>query len=106
MRARSHPCADAGAHIPRSPQVRAPIPPAEPVKGVSGPTYVAHDGHVWRRAMGFWSHLDGITADRLLVAFRVDEMNSSDWFHARAGVLADELETAISQARTLHEEAA
>lgn len=78
--------------------IRPPQPPPEPVRGVPGPTYVAHDGHVWRRAMLTWETVDPPIAERLLAGFCADALNTADWFHARASELAHELERAMRDA--------
>jgi hypothetical protein len=78
--------------------IHVPIPPPEPVVGVPSPTYVAHDGYVWRRSVRTWELVDDHTAPRLLAIFKTDAMNKGDWWHARAGELAAELEAAIAEA--------
>lgn len=90
---------ETSAATPKSaPPVHVPQPPPEPILGVPGPTYAAHDGHVWRRAMRSWELVDAFTAPKLLAGFRDDSRDAGDWFHARAAELADELEAAIAEA--------
>lgn len=78
--------------------IHPPQPPPEPTIGIPSPTYVAHDGHVWRRCWRQWSTVDHFTAPKLLAGFRSDALNTGDWFHVRAKELADELEAAIAEA--------
>ena len=78
--------------------ITPPISPPEPVQGVSGPTYVACDSHVWRRSMQGWDIVPPGVRERLLAAFQADAMNTEDWWHKRAAELADELQTAITEA--------
>jgi hypothetical protein len=96
---RGHLCA--AAQEPQSPTFHVPTPPPEPVSGEPGPTYVAHDATVWRRSFHGWNVVDAHTAPKLLAVFRADARNTSDWFHARAAELADELEAAIAEAHPM-----
>lgn len=79
-------------------------PPPESVQGIPGPTYVAHDGCVWRRSMQGWDIVDDYTAPRLLAGFRADAKNTEDWWHRRAAELAAELSTAIETVISEHME--
>lgn len=67
--------------------------PPEPVQGVSGPTYIAHDGAVWHRSMCGWTCVHDPL--RQMAVFREIERDTADWFHKRAAELADEIEAAM-----------
>lgn len=81
-----------GTHSPPTPQ-----PPPEPTAGVPSPTYLAHDGYIWRRGMKAWTTIDPADPHVLLKLFRDDAANQADWFHARSAELATELETAMRE---------
>lgn len=65
------------------------------------PTFMAHNGDVWRSSHAphfHWSSLMPITCERLLMIFRANQQDPADWFHKRAGLLADELQAAMTAA--------
>lgn len=78
--------------------IQPPTSPPEPVQGKPEPSYVACDGHVWRRSMQGWDIVPEGVRERLLAAFEADAKDTTDWWHKRAAELAVELQAAITEA--------
>lgn len=85
--------------------MNAPRPPSHKPQS----TFLARDGWVWRSSHAphfCWHTIHSRTCESLLASFRADASNTADWFHKRAGELADELEAAMAQAATQRKAAA